>query len=160
MYHEKQSLSQCGLHMVNNILQRKEYTKADFDSLADTLHCNYSNTSWFLYNQHRSILGHYDLNVIELALSKHELKTVWLRNTEDLYDEIYNKHAEKQPKALMINDTRYKIFKHWLAILIKDDKLTNLDSKIKTPKLLGPATPSTFQHEIFSNANHIILVYK
>ena len=64
MYHEKQSLSQCGLHAVNNILQRKEYTKADFDSLADTIHRDYSNTNWLLYNQHRSILGHYDLNVM------------------------------------------------------------------------------------------------
>ena len=71
LYHERQSLRRCGLHAVNNALQRAQYTVKDFEDIAKQLHAQGIQSTWF--NPHKAFfsMGNYDVNVIETALSRH-----------------------------------------------------------------------------------------
>jgi hypothetical protein len=54
VYHERQRLQLCGVHCVNNVLQRRAYTQASFDVLCEELS---PSKGWMQINPHRSALG-------------------------------------------------------------------------------------------------------
>ena len=64
LYHEQQSCQLCALHVLNNLLQRREFSKADLDAICARL----APDAWI--NPHKSMLGlgNYDANVIMAAL--------------------------------------------------------------------------------------------
>ena len=79
-YHERQRLLLCGVHAVNNILGGNEYSKADFDAIADELAAqpDVAGVSGGWFNPHRSKLrlGDFDENVLAVALQRHDLSCV------------------------------------------------------------------------------------
>ena len=75
IYHERQSLQLCALHVVNNLLQRREFSKSELDAICLEL----APDSYPWWNPHRSPLGlgNYDVNVIMTALQRRGFDTVW-----------------------------------------------------------------------------------
>ena len=75
IYHERQSLQLCALHVVNNLLQRREFSKSELDAICLEL----APDSYRWWNPHRSPLGlgNYDVNVIMTALQRRGFDTVW-----------------------------------------------------------------------------------
>jgi josephin len=75
MYHERQSLQLCALHVVNSLWQRREFLKSELDEIC--LELAPESYSW--WNPHRAPLGlgNYDVNVIMAALQRRGLDTVW-----------------------------------------------------------------------------------
>jgi len=73
LYHERQSRQLCALHVLNNLLQEKAFTKAQLDEICLQLTPSY----WM--NPHRSPLGlgNYDVNVMIAALQLRNLQVVW-----------------------------------------------------------------------------------
>jgi len=78
-YHERQRLRRCGLHAVNNLLQRRAYTAADFDRLASEIPRGVGDSgllsAWV--PQYRSALpgiGNYDASVLLVALARQGLE--------------------------------------------------------------------------------------
>merc|ERR1711976_273098 len=133
IYHEKQKLALCALHSVNNILQKQAYTKQEFDKIADEW-----DDKWKLWSNHRSVLGHYDINVIEKALSLKGKNIKWFdmrRPIEGIGEENFD--------ALLVNSKEswgYVPFvktNHWSSFVKKsDEKFWFLDSKRGKP--IGP----------------------
>lgn len=75
IYHERQLMQLCALHVVNNLFQKKEtFTKQDLDAICKEL----APDSRF-FNPHKSALGLgcYDVNVIICALAKKGLDVIW-----------------------------------------------------------------------------------
>jgi hypothetical protein len=134
LYHEKQSLALCALHAVNNILQTKAYIKQDFDEIADQW-----DSKWSLWGNHRSVLGHYDINVIETALMQKGMETKWFdmrKGVENICDLEFD--------ALLINSKSAWGFvplvktAHWSVCVSKKNVFWFLDSKSGVPG--GPYT--------------------
>ena len=75
IYHERQSLQLCALHVVNNLMQRQEFSKSELDAICLEL----APDSYPWWNPHRSPLGlgNYDVNVIMTALQRRGFDTVW-----------------------------------------------------------------------------------
>lgn len=73
LYHEQQSYQLCALHVLNNLLGRRELAKADMDRICRQL----APGAWI--NPHRSVLGlgNYDANVIMAALQERGLEMRW-----------------------------------------------------------------------------------
>lgn len=74
-YHQSQSLRRCGLHAVNNLLQKEAYTTSDFTAISNEL-------SQISHQSHESILtlGNYDYNILERALSLKGYSLKWHDN--------------------------------------------------------------------------------
>uniref|UniRef100_A0A8R1I558 ubiquitinyl hydrolase 1 n=1 Tax=Caenorhabditis japonica TaxID=281687 RepID=A0A8R1I558_CAEJA len=132
LYHERQRLQLCLIHTVNNILQRKEFDAAKMDEIC----YSFNESRWF--NPHRSWVGtgNYDVNILMAALQMHDLKVIWF----DKRLPTSSIHVEKV-KALVFNvpsKTLLTLYRgtHWFAVLKKNDKFWNLDSKIKTPEAI------------------------
>jgi hypothetical protein len=53
IYHERQSRQLCALHVLNNLLQEKAFTKSDLDDICTQM----APTSYQWWNPHRSPLG-------------------------------------------------------------------------------------------------------
>ena len=75
IYHERQSLQLCALHVVNNLMQQQEFSKSELDAICLEL----APDSYPWWNPHRSPLGlgNYDVNVIMTALQRRGFDTVW-----------------------------------------------------------------------------------
>jgi len=73
LYHERQSYQLCALHVLNCLLQRREFSKAELDVICKRL----APGAWI--NPHRSAfgVGNYDVNVIMAALSDRGYETKW-----------------------------------------------------------------------------------
>ena len=65
IYHEKQSQMLCGLHAVNNLLQKQVFTRQDFDEF-----CVQLTPDSKVFNPHRHWmgLGDYDVNVLSTTI--------------------------------------------------------------------------------------------
>uniref|UniRef100_A0A7S2TRN7 ubiquitinyl hydrolase 1 n=1 Tax=Lotharella oceanica TaxID=641309 RepID=A0A7S2TRN7_9EUKA len=129
VYHERQSWQFCGIHAVNNLLQRQEFKKADFDRIAKTLAPN------AFVNPHRSIwgTGNYDVNVLTMAMQEKDYDIRWFDRRKDPsvinLDEII---------GFIINTKTPKFFSmytshHWFAVRVIKGKWTKFDSKNKIP---------------------------
>ena len=75
IYHERQSLQLCAMHVINNLLQAKEFSKNELDEICLDL----APDSYSWWNPHRSPLGwgNYDCNVIMVALQRRGFDTIW-----------------------------------------------------------------------------------
>lgn len=126
LYHERQSLALCAVHAVNNLLQRKHYSKEDFDQL-----CLQMDSSR-LWNAHRSPLGigNYDVNVAIQALQMANCTTDW---------QDARKELELTGAAGILWNVPGWLWgsRHWIALLRVNQVWLNLDSKLKVPKVVG-----------------------
>ena len=75
LYFEPQSLLQCGVHAVNNLLGEAVFARGDFERFADEL-----TPGW--WNPHKALfgVGNYDVNVLEYALLQRGVEVVWHDN--------------------------------------------------------------------------------
>ena len=149
IYHEKQKLALCALHAVNNILQNPAYTKQEFDEIAD-----HWDSKWSLWGNHRSVLGHYDINVIETALLQKEMETKWFDMRKGV-----KKVCEEEFDALLINSkSAWGLMPlvrtaHWSVCISKNGVFWFLDSKSGTPG--GPYTTQELTNSNELNSKEI-----
>ena len=116
IYHEKQSLSLCALHAVNNLLQQPTFTKADFDQISNeitkttlqTLDPNANSQPNFIseniYSEQKSFLGHYDINVITKALQSKGYKLRWHDNRINFAQTVLKILEDGDQKTQKSND--------------------------------------------------------
>lgn len=138
MYHEKQRLQLCALHVLNNLFQKeKAFTKADLDQI-----CLRLSPDAFI-NPHRSLLGlgNYDINVIMAALQSRDLMTVWFDKRKDvdcLELTSIKGLIVNMPYQLSIGFLKFPFSqKHWFVIREIDGTYFNLDSKLSVPEKIG-----------------------
>lgn len=139
LYHEKQSLALCGLHAVNNLLQKPAYNKQDFDNFASQLHTltggNPSLISQNIYSPYKSFLGHYDIHVIEKALSQAGFDVTWHDMRRTLAN-VCQDFKNLPFLHLLINiKSRWtylplKKSDHWVTVVSKNDRYFYIDSKL------------------------------
>lgn len=131
IYHEKQKLQRCGLHTVNNLFQRHEFSVRDFNEIARNL----SPGSFVC--PHKSVwgTGNYDINVIFSALTTREKFVKWWDRRKpvediDLQDEnIFGLIINQQSDNLKVWKS-----KHWFAIVRKNGDYYNCNSNLSKPK--------------------------
>ncbi|ESN99029.1 hypothetical protein HELRODRAFT_66918 [Helobdella robusta] len=141
IYHEKQRLSLCALHCLNNLLQKEVFTKAILDETCEKL----TDKKWF--NPHRSYIGtgNYDVNVIMSALESINYSITWFDRrksyTEVDWNNIFGiivncKSSFFTYGPINIPSPR----KHWFAVRkLSDNLFYNLDSKLNSPQVIGTA---------------------
>ena len=73
MYHERQRLQFCALHVLNNLFQEETFCKQDLDDIC------YSLSPDATVNPHKSFLGlgNYDVNVLTMALQTKDYQFIW-----------------------------------------------------------------------------------
>jgi len=137
-YHEKQVLSLCALHALNNLFQeRGSYSKSELDEICKHL----SPDEWI--NPHRSMLGlgNYDINVIMTALQKKGCAAVWFDkrkepstiDTTQILGFILNVPTDYKIGFVVLPLKR----RHWIAIRKINEQYWNLDSKLDAPQNIG-----------------------
>lgn len=96
LYHERQRLSLCGVHAVNNLLQRPQFSQRDFEVVCESLVSTASSSSaghqdssmmWSSSrNPHRTwLIGNYDANVVTVIIQQEPGITVrWHDARQDL----------------------------------------------------------------------------
>ncbi|XP_028395537.1 josephin-2-like [Dendronephthya gigantea] len=137
MYHERQSLQFCALHVLNNLFQERVFSKQELDDIC------YSLNPDATINPHKSMfgLGNYDVNVLTVALQLKDYEFIWFDKRIDLtsldltniYGIVLNKFYKPKCLGLEIPIKR----RHWLAIQKVDESFYNLDSKLDVPKYIG-----------------------
>jgi josephin len=134
LYHERQRLSLCAVHAVNNLMQTHRYTKRDFDVSCLAL----SPDVWL--NPHRSFwrIGDYDVNVITILMQQEGFCIAW-----------HDHRAALKPETLEnlvgvlwnVGSTSLwgRVFggRHWIAFLRSNDQWINLDSDLTEPTVVG-----------------------
>ena len=142
MYHERQRLSLCGVHAVNNLLQEHHYGKADFDRVCEEL----APGEWI--NPHRSMLriGNFDVNVLMVLLERAGMTVQWQDGRKELETtqlEEYGRDAAVFGLIVNLPSTslwgRLTKGRHWLTLLWQpsSNQWVNLDSDLKEPFELG-----------------------
>jgi josephin len=151
----------CGIHCVNNMLQRKECTKENFDSWCESIHDEevkqgLATRSLFGVNPHKSVfgVGNFDVNVLVKAFEQSGCQMEWTDRRKPL-DEIVNQSLLQNADCIGIvcNVKQDGIFssimgsRHWITIKkvnsdeekISDSKpkIYNLDSKLPGPQELS-----------------------
>lgn len=142
VYHERQSKELCALHALNNVFQSSDaFTQTDLDNICYTL--SPDSSTWL--NPHRSWLGlgNYDVNVLTAALHTKDCDVVWfdkrkdphIINTSNVMGYILNVPNDFRLGWVMLPLKR----KHWIALkeLKQEGGFFNLDSKLKSPELIG-----------------------
>ncbi|CAI5454962.1 unnamed protein product [Caenorhabditis angaria] len=132
LYHEKQKLQHCLIHTLNNILQKKEFNVEKVNEIC----YSYDSSRWF--NAHKSWigLGNYDANILMGALQLHDMKVIWF----DKRTPVSNiQFLAVNAIVFNIPCRTYIPFmngRHWFAVLQKDGKFYNLDSKLDAPEIV------------------------
>uniref|UniRef100_A0A914UUS8 ubiquitinyl hydrolase 1 n=1 Tax=Plectus sambesii TaxID=2011161 RepID=A0A914UUS8_9BILA len=142
IYHERQSLELCCLHVLNNLFQAHVFDKAGLDEICKNL----SPDSYRFWNPHRSCLGlgNYDVNVLFAALQVKDCAAVWFDKRKsptclDLNNVIgFVLNIPSEPKVGPLKIPFVKR-RHWLAIREIAGGYFNLDSKLSQPELIGDA---------------------
>jgi josephin len=159
LYHEQQSLALCAVHAVNNLLQRQEYTKKDFDAVCQAL----SEATWF--NPHRSMLniGDYDVNVVSIVLERQNLQVTWWDQRQEL-------HASDLERCLGVlwNVASPSLLgwmlrgRHWIALRYdnndENNKWINLDSMRIKPGAIGSHDKCAKLLNTLRHDSHILLI--
>ncbi|CAI2190279.1 11883_t:CDS:2, partial [Funneliformis geosporum] len=105
VYHERQRLYFCGQHTLNNLFQDKVFTKEQLDNIALKLAEKTSLEIWtwssYFVNPHKSLLGNYDVNVLEMALREKDLEVKWFDVRKDIRSVI--QFADKSLFGLILN---------------------------------------------------------
>lgn len=73
MYHERQRLQFCALHVLNNLFQAEVVSKPELDDIC------YSLNPYATINPHKSMFGwgNYDVNVLTMALQLKDYQFIW-----------------------------------------------------------------------------------
>jgi hypothetical protein len=138
IYHERQRLALCGVHAVNNLLQKERFRKSDFDETCQKL------SPRIIFNPHRSIfgIGDYDVNVVTMLLQEEGLTVSWhdrrtLLELKDLEDDpqmvgvLWNVQSTSLWGRIMRG-------RHWIALLLRrGGQWINLDSTLSEPQVIG-----------------------
>lgn len=131
-YFEKQSWLRCGLHAVNNLLGFAAFSPNEFDSLAKELTAHYV-----------PLLGHYAFEVLQFALSKHNLCTLFLERRKPIRNEAL---GDDGIRGLIIHapSTGWFSSAHWYAVRRHDeDRWMNVNSKLESPEVVECAVSSS-----------------
>lgn len=137
MYHERQRRQLCGVHAINNLLQRAETNKEELDGIAKELTLTEKrlldskaelSTMDGVSSRHGTpLLGNYSLEVVQKALERRDVSLSWLSSgslqttSRGAFDE------ESSVVGFVINtksvDSNYllsmvlpKNRRHWLAV--------------------------------------------
>ncbi|UMM21581.1 hypothetical protein L5515_003197 [Caenorhabditis briggsae] len=153
LYHEKQKLQYCLIHTVNNILQKKEFDATKMDEICYGM----NESKWF--NPHRSWIGtgNYDANILMASLQKHNLKVVWFDKrlgVEKIKFEKLRAIVFNIPSRTLL--TLYR-GRHWFAVVQKNEKFYNLDSKLSAPTVIAEIANFTKNH-VDSGDSEVMLV--
>jgi josephin len=189
LYHEKQSLSLCGLHTANNLLQRKQFTKAQFNTICtdlDTQARADGRTS--LINPFKSPFGtgNFHINVLNLALQSAGYTLLWHDIRKPLHSILFKSPALF---GVIVNISTasfsFTNSRHWFGLRSFDDLKTspqqtqasnnnnhnsssstwvNLDSRLSTPAQLTVDIQTFLQQQVdtarWGKETQIILVAK
>ncbi|ETV82424.1 hypothetical protein H257_05064 [Aphanomyces astaci] len=135
VYHEKQTLMRCGLHSVNNMLQRKAFDVSDFDTIARSL-VQVQNDARWSFNPHQTVLGigNYGVEVLIAALLRHGYSTCYFdrRKATDTIDLVVAVDGLlcNVPSSSMMGLWQSR---HWFTIRQVHGVYYNLDSKLPAP---------------------------
>jgi hypothetical protein len=136
IYHERQRLALCGVHAINNLLQKERFQKSDFDEACQKL------SPSIIFNPHRSILGigDYDVNVVTMLLQEEGLTVSWhdrrtILERKDFEDDqmvgvLWNVKSTSLWGRIMRG-------RHWIALLYRDRQWIYLDSTLPEPHVVG-----------------------
>lgn len=133
MYHERQQWALCGVHAINNLLQKPAFDKASFDAVCDELAPS-STTFW---NPHRSALGlgNYDVNVLMVVLERQGFTVQWhdtrqeitTTTLRDYFSSDADNHAKPKICGIVVNLPSTGIWstltrgRHWMTLLYSDE---------------------------------------
>lgn len=131
VYHERQSLLRCGVHCVNNVLQRPAYTQQDFATIQDELDTG-TGGRWAV----STWLGNFDINVMMLALKREGLVVEWFDKRLNFFEE--ERIQDPRCEAVIVNRraSAWVPFtgRHWLCLKRFGGQWVNLDSSIARPR--------------------------
>jgi len=150
LYHERQVGRLCGMHCVNNILQRRAYEPFDFQRWEAQIEDQEAALTWWsfphLFRCFCATVGGADFSVgsVELALADAGLELQWFDRRRKLCE---LKLDDPCLVGIIVNlqDKKKSCFeddsdRHWLSVLRTDGKdFYNLDSRLSRPSLLGEA---------------------
>ncbi|CAM6100882.1 unnamed protein product [Calypogeia fissa] len=171
VYHEQQRLQLCLLHTLNNLLQKKEFTKKELDGIADSLPSMSGGTKlWsplkMVFKGHRNTLtGDYDVNVLYAALASRGKEVIWYDRRHGVVG--FNPIATYGSKfvGIIVNVPilRYaKLFRgrHWVALRMVDGQWYNLDSDMRNAFLMSNGEDELKQYldTVFSIAGEVLIV--
>ncbi|XP_078069573.1 josephin-2 [Mustelus asterias] len=137
LYHEKQRLELCAVHALNNLLQRRHFTKEELDNLCGRL------APGSLLNPHRSLFGtgNYDVNILMAALLTQGLAAIWWDKRKSLSSLVLSQihgFILNIPSNVTLGFVSLPIQrKHWVAVRQVNGSYYNLDSKLKAPAHIG-----------------------
>ncbi|KNC47803.1 josephin-2 [Thecamonas trahens ATCC 50062] len=135
VYFERQKKKLCLVHSLNALLQRRAFTKAALDHIASELKRK-AKALDLPAAAHKSMLGNYDVNVLEAALAEHGLGTIWWDSRRELA--VLMAGVPESPRGGVVLNFRRKraLFgssRHWITVTAIDGVWYNLDSKNKVP---------------------------
>ncbi|ETW04258.1 hypothetical protein H310_04586 [Aphanomyces invadans] len=143
IYHEKQFLMRCGLHSVNNMLQRRAFSANEFDAIAETL-AQTTDSTWG-FSPYRAVLGigNFGVDVLTTALLRYGHRTTYFDRRKSL-DSI----DLSSVKGLLCNISSSRMLglwqtRHWFTIRQIDRVYYNLDSKLPAPVVRVAQTPNS-----------------
>ncbi|KAI8817177.1 Josephin-domain-containing protein [Fimicolochytrium jonesii] len=145
IYHEHQHKLLCGMHVVNNLLQRHRYNQAAMNALgvhleaADGLP---ANSLW-------SPDGNYAIDVLELALRRENISVTQLQN--DLVNGARDLAQEEE--AFIVHQNH-----HWVAFRRFEGVWYILDSTARAPEQVETAYMSALLQQLLWNGFSIFAV--
>lgn len=142
LFHERQRLALCGVHAVNNLLQRNCYQKRDFDSLCWELEPS------LLFNPHRSLLGigNYDVNVVVILLQRQGYTVTWHDRRRPITLDEFEQAPHSSCLVGILQNVKGRGLwsklihsRHWIALLYNQEngQWLNLDSCLDAPVRIG-----------------------
>jgi len=163
IYHERQSRQLCALHVLNNLLQEKAFTKAQLDDICTQLA---PDNQW--WNPHRSPLGlgNYDVNVMMAALQGKDCQAIWfdkrknIRNVRPCAALGFILNVPSTSRLTSWLPSSLISLKHWIAIKKIDELYLNLDSHLIEPEPIGNEQDllSFLESELSKNDRELLIV--
>jgi len=132
---ERQHLEHCLLHALNNLFQDRCFSPNDLDGIANSLA---PGVMLPFLHPHRTLLGTWDVNVLECALGHKERNLKWYDvrdvtfaslDTQACLGLIVNVRAGGGPLNFVFRGRR-----HWFALRCISGTWFNLDSKLREPQ--------------------------
>eukprot|EP00924_Labyrinthula_sp_SR-Ha-C_P004471 maker-scaffold_1-snap-gene-1.34-mRNA-1 protein AED:0.00 eAED:0.00 QI:388/1/1/1/0.5/0.33/3/561/364 len=133
IYHERQRQNLCGLHAVNNLLQKPEFTQMKLNQIGADIFRQFQ----FSRNEEFDSSGNYSINVIQEALRRHNIELVHI-NAGDLQGGMTENYV-----AFLLHYGN-----HWFVIRKIGSKFWNLNSFFKHPRSIN-------SYEIASKINKL-----
>ena len=132
-YHERQTMMRCGVHALNNALQRAAFTASELDGIADELSRSSGEKRFLGLSAYRAPmgLGQYNVSVLEVAAARAGRELRW----HDRRKPVSAPLAE-DVEAVLVNRSSL-LSRHWFAVRAVGGAWYNLDSKLAQPERLA-----------------------